>query len=99
LALEYLEMTAKISKREVAILIRSFLDGSIGTWDWDDFTSIRQADPEIEAVRQRVIALYDEFPAGKSGGYCNDEGLAELIKIANTLDPISEDEGENDLGL
>ena len=80
-------IAVKTSKREVAQLIRAVLDGSIGKWDWDDLTSIRQADPEMEAIRLRLIRIYDEYPAGKSGGYCNEAGAAELIRIADALDP------------
>ena len=72
-------------KHEVAQLIRSFLDGSAGKWDWDDFTSIPQADPEMEAIRAKLIAIHDEFPADRPGEYCNDEGAAELIRIADSL--------------
>ncbi len=94
LALDIMAMTAKTSKREVALLIRSFLDGSAERWDWDDFTSVRQTNPEIEAVRQRLIAIYDEFPANKPGQYCNDEGAAELLRIANSLDAAADSQGK-----
>ena len=87
-------MIKNITRQEVVSLIRSFLNGSIGDWEWDDFISAPQRDPEIEAVRQRLIAIYDEFPAGKSGGYCNNGGLIELTRIADVLEAPSHGDEE-----
>ena len=86
LAVELMEMATRTSKHEVAQLIRSFLDGSVGIRDWDDFTSVRRVDPEIETVRQRLVDIYDKFPADKPGYYGNAEGAAELLRIADSLD-------------
>lgn len=79
-------MKMRTPKHEVAQLIHSFLDGTAGRWDWDDFTSIPQADPEIELIRKKLISIHDEFPADKAGEYCNDEGASELLRIANSLE-------------
>jgi len=45
------------SPDEVARYLRDFLHGTGGPWDWDDFTSIPIADPRLEDLRQRAIAL------------------------------------------
>ena len=74
------------SKRELAKLVRRFLDGSIGKWEWDDFTSVPQGDPEVETFRLKLVAIQDDYPAEHSGYYCNDEGLRQLAEIAVYLE-------------
>ena len=66
------------TKQEAAIYIENFLLDRGGEWDWDDFTSFRIADPELDAIRVRCGQLYDEpnYP----GRYCGPDGLAEIGK-------------------
>ena len=70
---------------DVAQLIASFLDGSAGKWDWDDFISVRQRDPTLEAIRLECAALPDLFPPDKEGRYCGAAGLTRLAVIASAL--------------
>jgi hypothetical protein len=76
-------MAAHYTKAEVAEIIEQFLDGTGGDWDWDDFTSFRIADPELDAIRVRCGQLYDEpnYP----GRYCGPDGLAEMRRIVEQL--------------
>jgi hypothetical protein len=50
---------AKRTPAEVAGFLRDFIDGTGGDWDWDDFTSVRLANPELDAIRQEadMVAL------------------------------------------
>lgn len=75
-------MAAKYTKSEVAEIIEQFLDGTGGPWDWDDFTSIRIADPELEAIRVRCVELHH---ATISGQYCGPDGLAEMRRMVDQL--------------
>jgi hypothetical protein len=76
---------ADITKGELARLINSFLDGSCGKWDWDDFTSVRQHDPEIEKLRLRLINMRDEYPPSNPTEYCSEEGRRVMAAIAESL--------------
>ncbi|MDD3020689.1 MAG: hypothetical protein PHX61_06880 [Alphaproteobacteria bacterium] len=76
---------ATYTKLELASLIRSFVDGSCGEWDWDDFISIKQKDSEIEKVRLELIRIRTNYPAIKKTEYCNEDGTRKLLEIAQTL--------------
>ena len=57
-----MRLFSKPTKRtpaEVAGFIRDFIEGTGSDWDWDDFTSVRLADPELETIRREAdrIAL------------------------------------------
>lgn len=72
-------------KDELANLIEAFLTGQSGNWDWDDFVSVRQPDPETEEIRRRCANLPLEFPPRHEGEYCNEEGMAILKGYISTL--------------
>jgi hypothetical protein len=72
----------RYTKAEVADIIERFLDGGGGAWDWDDFLSIRIADPELDGVRQRCIATRDETYRNQ---WCGPAGFAELRRIVAQL--------------
>ena len=74
-----------LTREEVASEIETFLDGSGGTWDWDDFLSIKISDPELEAIRQRCADLPYEFPPREAGHYCSPEGAKVLRSIVREL--------------
>jgi hypothetical protein len=75
----------KRTAEQVASTIEGFVSGSGNQWDWDGFTSIRIDDPELEKVRQRCIAIRDEFPPEKVTDYCNPAGMEEMRKLADGL--------------
>jgi hypothetical protein len=50
---------------EVEVYLRDFLDGTGGAWDWDDFTSIKITDPELDAIGEE--AAWVELPLTDSG--------------------------------
>jgi hypothetical protein len=81
--------TIRRSKEEVTKYIDDFLTGGGGEWDWDDFTSVAIADPELDRVRQQCVEATEHWPATKPGQYCSSEGLAELRKIADSLRELS----------
>jgi hypothetical protein len=75
----------KRTSEEVAKTIEGFVDGTGRQWDWDGFTSIRIDDPELEAIRQKCIAVRDEFPPEKPGEYCSPAGMEAMRKLAGEL--------------
>lgn len=76
----------RMSPEEVALAIRSFVDGTAGQWDWDDFTSIPIRDRKLNDIRKYASAIYDLFPAEEPGNYCSAAGTAELTRIAAMLE-------------
>jgi exosome complex RNA-binding protein Csl4 len=75
----------KRTSEEVATTIEGFVNGTGRQWDWDGFTSIRIDDPELERIRQRCIAIRDEFPPEKPSDYCSPAGMEEMRKLADGL--------------
>ena len=75
----------KRTREQVANTIEGFASGSGNQWDWDGFTSIRIDDPELEAIRQRCIAVRDEFPPEKASDYCSPAGMEAMRKMVAEL--------------
>ena len=75
----------KRTREDVAKTIEEFINGTGRQWDWDGFTSIRLDDPELEAIRQRCVAIPDEFPPATKTAYCSDSGLQVMRDLVKTL--------------
>jgi hypothetical protein len=75
----------KRTPEQVASAIDGFVNGAGNQWDWDGFISIRIDDPELERIRQRCIAIRDEFPPEKVTDYCSPAGMEEMRKLAESL--------------
>lgn len=75
----------KRTREEVAKTIEAFVNGTGRQWDWDDFTSIRLDDPELEAIRKRCVSVPDEFPPTTRGEYCGAGGIEAMREIAQRL--------------
>lgn len=74
-----------MKKVELKKLILDFINDESGEWDWDDFISIKQNDPEIEEIRQFCLNLPENYPSPNPNEYCNEDGVIELKKIAEKL--------------
>ena len=70
---------------EVANTIEGFVNGTGDQWAWDGFISIRLGDPELEAIRQKCVAIRAEFPPSDPRAYCSDAGLAIMREIVQNL--------------
>jgi hypothetical protein len=75
----------KRTREEVANTIDGFVNGTGNQWAWDGFTSIRLDDPELEAIRQKVVALPVEFPPAHPRDYCNDAGKERMRQMVQEL--------------
>jgi hypothetical protein len=75
----------KRTRDEVAHTIDEFVNGTGRQWDWDGFTSIRIDDPELEAIRQRCVAIPAEFPPTTRTAYCSDAGLQVMRDLVQGL--------------
>jgi hypothetical protein len=76
-------MAVDRTRAEVADYIEAFLSGSGARWDWDDFCSIRIADPELDAIRVRCVDLRDEDPCPNQ--YCGAAGLEVMRGFVRSL--------------
>jgi hypothetical protein len=75
----------KLTRAEAADVIESFVEGKGGSWDWDDFISVRQSDKELEQIRAHCASLPNEFPPQQSGHYCGPQGIEVLKKYVVLL--------------
>ena len=75
----------KRTREQVANTIEGFASAADNQWDWDGFISIRIDDPELEKIRQRCIAIRDEYPPEKVTDYCSPAGMEEMRKMAGEL--------------
>ena len=75
----------KRTPEEVANTIEGFVNGTGNQWAWDGFTSIRLDDPELEAIRQKMVALPAEFPSPNPKDYCNEQGMERMRQIVQEL--------------
>ena len=55
----------KLTRDDVAMTIESFLSGTGGAYDWDDFLTFPIADPDLEALRQRCVSFEWETNSGR----------------------------------
>jgi hypothetical protein len=75
----------KRAPKEIADTIEGFVNGTGDQWAWDDFISLRLDNPELEAIRQKCVAIRDEFPPSNPRAYCNEAGLAAMRQIVQDL--------------
>jgi len=75
----------KRTSEEVANTIEGFVNGSGRQWDWDGFTSIRIDNPELEAIRKRIVALPIEYPSSSPKDYCSEAGMQVMREMAQNL--------------
>lgn len=75
----------KMTHTEVVGKIDALVNGTGGKWDWDDFVAIRLSDPELDAIRQKCVAVREEYPPTNPGDYCSPAGLEIMRGIARDL--------------
>lgn len=80
-----LPLRARVTPDEVAQVIENFLSGEGGGWDWGEFLCVRIKDPEMDAIRERLAGLDEEFPPEEVGHYCSEDGLLILKSILKEL--------------
>ena len=77
---------SRYSSAEVAEVIRNFINGASGAWDWDDFISCKIKNSYLEQVRMRCIQVGEDYPARSKNEWCNDEGAKCLERIAEEIE-------------
>lgn len=79
------ERPVRRSAHEVAGYLRNFLEGEGSDGAWDYFTSTEIADPRLESLRERAVAL--ELPFGEEERLLLSELVREAEAIANATPP------------
>lgn len=77
---------------EAAGVIRRFLEGTGDEWEWDDFLSIPQSDPETSKIQGFCRQLHSDYPSSKRTEYCNEDGLHMLRRLLKKLDEVSNEQ-------
>lgn len=73
-------------KKEVAgIILRFVEDRDLDVWEWGEYLSIAENDPELEEIRLRCSAIRDQYPPLNEADYCNEDGMKQLRQIAEKL--------------
>jgi hypothetical protein len=75
----------KRTPEEVASTIEGFVNGTGKQWDWDGFTSIRLDDPDLEAMRQKIVSLPVEFPPSNPRDYSSEAGMEQMRQMLQDL--------------
>ena len=75
----------KRTAEEVANTIEGFVNGTGNQWDWDGFTSIRLGDPELEAIRKKIVDLPVQFPPSNPRDYCSEAGMQKMREMIGQL--------------
>jgi len=75
----------RLTQLQVADAIESFILGTGGPWDWDDFISVPIRDVELDAIRERCARLDSEFPPERPGQFCGRAGMAVLRGYVDEL--------------
>jgi len=70
---------------DAAKVIESFVDGSCGPYDWDDFLNGSKTDAELQKIREECERVEIDYPARNNHEWCNDEGGRALMQIATRL--------------
>ena len=81
------ERPQKVSATQVALYLFEFTEGFHGAWDWDDFTSVPIADPQLETIRARASQV--TLPV-------DDEGLATLRLLLSEVEKLIEQRNQGD---
>jgi len=73
------------TKQEVSDIIEHFIDGTGGKWDWDDFCSLRIADPDLDLIRVKCSGLDSTHPPAVKGHFCNENGIRLMREMVQSL--------------
>ena len=71
-----------MTKHDIANLIERFVSNNCDIWEWDDFISIKQANPEIEKIRLYCADIINIYPSLCHKYYCSQEGIQKLKEYA-----------------
>jgi hypothetical protein len=78
--------TMNADREHVADMLRRFVDGTIGEWEFDLFLSSKTGDPILEQYRKELAAIPNIYPPDSPSNYASNLGICRILEIANILD-------------
>jgi hypothetical protein len=70
---------------DAAELIESFVNGTCGPYDWDDFLEGSKKNAKLQEIREECERVEIDHPARIEHEWCNDVGAQTLLAIAARL--------------
>lgn len=74
------------TNKEAASIIRRFVKGTCGPYEWDDLESINQTNPEVEIAINLCWYYATKFPAANKTEYCGRIADKFFLRIADALE-------------
>jgi len=83
----FLSGSCSMKNVEASNIIRRFVKGeSQHRWEWDDFSSVRHTNPDVELALTLCWYYEGLYPSENPHEYCADEGALYFLKIADALE-------------
>jgi hypothetical protein len=84
--LEELPFMLNIEERKFVILtLQAFLDGTGGTWDFDDLVHDKFSDDLARAAVKAADNMPLEYPSNHPNEFCNSEGSRKIQQLVDEL--------------
>lgn len=64
--------------KDIQEIIAKVINGTLGTYEFDDEMSIKCSDPRAEALRLLVWQVQDLFPSNDPNQFCSEKGIRLL---------------------
>lgn len=74
------------SNTEGAALIRRFVEGNIGPYEWDDFETHIELNPEVDLAIRLCWFFAGRFPSTRATEYCAREADQYFLRVADALE-------------
>jgi hypothetical protein len=72
--------------KEAAEIIRRFVSGNSDEYEWDDFETANQENPQVELAILLCWYFAAKFPARNSTEYCDPQADRYFLRIADALE-------------
>jgi hypothetical protein len=74
------------SNENAAAIIRRFIQGGDDPYEWDDFETIEEKNPDVALALELCWFFANWFPSRHSTEYCNPKAFPYFLKIADALE-------------
>jgi len=76
-------MTEEI--KNIQEIMAKVINGTLGTYEFDDGMSLKCSDPKAEALRILVWQVQDLFPSNDPNQFCSEKGIRLLKSVLAEL--------------
>jgi hypothetical protein len=74
------------ANKDAADIIRRFANGTTLPYEWDDFETQNEDNPEADIAIKLIWFLASKYPAQKPTEYCDKKAIPFFLKIADALE-------------